>query len=173
LGSHSIGPKRCMQHAGSLPRSQELSNCPYPEPRPVSTRSILMLSTHLRLGLHSGHLFPSDNVYWVLFFPIHATCHAFLILIDLIILILLGDEYKSCISSLCNFLHPPVTLLLIGPDIHLSTLFSNTLSLCSPRVSHPCHTHSEPTSIRNRGSNFALFATFRPNVIHQPSSWSF
>jgi hypothetical protein len=42
----------------------------------------------------------------------------------------------------CSFLHPPVTPSLIGPNILLSTLFSNTLSLCSSlnvrdHVSHP------------------------------------
>jgi hypothetical protein len=34
-------------------------------------------------------------------------------------------------SSLCSFLQPPVTSSLFGPDILLSTLVSNTLSLCS------------------------------------------
>jgi hypothetical protein len=32
---------------------------------------------------------------------------------------------------LCNFLHSPVTSSLLGPNIPLRTLFSNTLSLCS------------------------------------------
>jgi hypothetical protein len=46
------------------------------------------------------------------------------------ILIILGEEYKSRRPSLCNFLHSPVTSSLFGPNILLSTLFSNTLSLC-------------------------------------------
>jgi hypothetical protein len=63
----------------------------------------------------------------------------------LIILIILGEEYKSRISSLCNFLHYPVTSSLFGPDILLSTLFLNTLSLFSSlnirdQVSHPYRT---------------------------------
>jgi hypothetical protein len=33
-------------------------------------------------------------------------------------------------SSLCSFLQPPVTSSLFGPNIPLSTLFSNTLTLC-------------------------------------------
>jgi hypothetical protein len=49
----------------------------------------------------------------------------------LIILIILGEEYKSRSSSLCSFLYSPVTSSLFGPNILLSTLFSNTLSLCS------------------------------------------
>jgi hypothetical protein len=42
------------------------------------------------------------------------------ILLDLIILIILGEEYKSCSSSLCSFLYPPVTLSLFDPNILLS-----------------------------------------------------
>jgi hypothetical protein len=42
-------------------------------------------------------------------------------------------------------LRPPVTLFILGPNILLSTLFSNTLSLCSSlnvrdQVSHPHRT---------------------------------
>jgi hypothetical protein len=42
-----------------------------------------------------------------------------------------GDEYRSLSSSLCSLLHSPVTPTLLGPNTPLSTLFSNTLSLCS------------------------------------------
>jgi hypothetical protein len=45
----------------------------------------------------------------------------------MIILIILGEEYKWRSSSLCSFLHLPVTSSLLGPNILLSTLFSNTL----------------------------------------------
>jgi len=45
-------------------------------------------------------------------------------------------------SSLCSLLHSPVSSPLLGPNILLSTLFSNTLSLCSSlnvsdQVRHP------------------------------------
>jgi len=52
---------------------------------------------------------------------------------------------QSLSSSLCTFLHSPVTWSLLGPNIHLNTLFLNTLSLSSShnvsdQVSHPYKT---------------------------------
>ena len=48
-------------------------------PHPTFWRSILMLSTHLRLGLPSGLFppgFPTKTLYTSLSSPIHATCPA-------------------------------------------------------------------------------------------------
>jgi hypothetical protein len=62
---------------------------------PFSLRSILLLSIHLRLRLHSGLFhsgFPTNILYAFLFSTIRATCHAHLILLDLIILIMFGEE---------------------------------------------------------------------------------
>ena len=80
--------------------------------------------------------------------PIHATRHAHHIPLDLITRTILGEQYRSLSSSLCNFLHFPVTSPLLGPNIPLNILFSNTLSLrsslnISDQVSHPYKTTGE------------------------------
>jgi hypothetical protein len=109
----------------------------------ISGRSILIFFTYLRLGLLTG-IFPSG-------LPANNICAFILswsarpIPFDLIFVITLGEGYKSQSSSLCNFLRPCVTLYPLGPNILLSTLFSNALRLCSSlnvrdNVSHPHRT---------------------------------
>ena len=44
---------------------------------------------------------------------------------------ILGEEYRSLSSSLCSLLHSPVTSSLLGPNILLNTMFSNTFSFLS------------------------------------------
>jgi len=63
-----------------------------------------------------------------------ATCATHLILLDFIVWIIFGKEYKTQISSMCNLLHSRATLSILGPNTFPSTLFSNILSLFDVQV---------------------------------------
>ena len=98
---------------------------PVHTPPPTFWRSILILSSHLRLGLPNGLFpwgFPTKTLYKPLSSPIRAKCPAHLILLDFITRTILGEEYKLLSSSLCSFLHSPVTSSLLGPNILLNPI---------------------------------------------------
>ena len=108
-------------------------------PHPTSWRSILISP------VVSFRQFPHQNPVHASPLPIHATCPAHLILLDFITRTILGEKYRTLSSSLCSFLHSPVSSSFLDPNILLNTLFSNTLSLrsslnVSDQVSHPYKT---------------------------------
>jgi hypothetical protein len=127
-----------MKPEGLLPHLQVPANCLYPinpvhPHRPTSCRSILILSSHLRLGLQSGHSlkFPLQNLVQTLFSLIGATCSAHLILIDLFIRIMFGEEYRSLNSSVCSCLY---SSLLNSP----SNLIYDVIQILNIRYVHLC-----------------------------------
>ena len=68
--------------------------------------------------------FPHQDPIHTLSSPIRATCPAHLILLNFITRTILGEQYKSFSSSLCNLLHSPVT----------SSLFTKRISAASRPV---------------------------------------
>ena len=82
-------------------------------------------SHFLEIGLNIILLSMPGSSYWPLSIktlyksllsPILATCPAHLILLYLIIRTVLEDEYRSLSSSLCSFLHSPVTSSPLGTN---------------------------------------------------------
>ena len=122
----------------SLLHSQELPTCPCHEPDQSSQcppPHFLKINFNItppstpgssKCLLPSG--LPTKILYLSLLFPTCTTCPAHLIILDLIIQI--SGEYTSQ-NKVFHYFVFPVTSSLVGPNISLSTLFPNTLSLCS------------------------------------------
>jgi len=75
-----------------------------------------------------------------------------LFILDLVIRIIVSEDYGSLNFSLCSFLHSPVTSSLLGSNILLSTLSSTPSAylVCSSlyandQVSHPYKTKGKIT----------------------------
>jgi len=98
---------------------------------PVHTPTSHLLKIHVNIILSSTPgspkwsltAFPTKILYITLLSPILATCPAYLLILDLFIRIRFGEEYRSLISSLCIFLHSPVTSCHLDPNKNVVTVF--------------------------------------------------
>jgi len=139
-----------MEPESSLPHLQVPATCPYSEPaqstlpQPTSWRSICILSSHRRLGFPSGLFhsgFPIKSLYTPLLSSIRATLPAHL---DFVTRTILGAEYKSLSSSLCSFLHFPVTSTLLGSNTLLAPYSQTPSAYVPPPVwVTKFHTHTK------------------------------
>jgi hypothetical protein len=113
---------------------------------PISPSSILMLSTHIRLGPPNCILpwgFRIKILYISLPSPMRVTCPAHLVLLHLIIVIIFGERNSRWNSSLCYFVHD-LNSSLLRPNILLNTLTQHPQSPRPPfltrTVGHNLHT---------------------------------
>ena len=128
-----------MEPEGSLPHSQVPSLVPIlSQLDPVHSHTSHFLKIHLNINYPSTHGSPSCSLSFrfpqqtpVYASPLPHTCYMSRPALDLINRKMLGREYRSLSSSLCSFLHSPATSSLLGSNILLNALFSNTLSLRS------------------------------------------
>jgi hypothetical protein len=83
--------------------------------------------------------------------------------------IIFGETYKLG----CNFLHAPPTFSLLGPNILLSTLLSNTLNLCSSHSVRDQVSHSYKTTGKIMFLSYTVdqkFSTFKEAECSLPCS---
>ena len=118
------------QEIPPISRNPKVHYCTHKRPPPISIlgqpNPVHIPTSHL-LEIHPNIIHPStprsphwslslrfpqqDPIHPPLSSPIRATCPAHLILLDFITRTILGEQYKSFSSSLCNLLHSPVYLL--------------------------------------------------------------
>ena len=112
-----------MEPEGSLPNSKEPATLPFVEPDQSSPYpqskfletcfNIILLSTPRSSKCFLSLRFPHHSPAYISPLPICAICPVHLILLDFIIRIILGEQYRSLSSSLCSFLHSPVISSLL------------------------------------------------------------
>jgi hypothetical protein len=91
----------------------------------ICLMSVFVIFSHLLVGLPSGFFplsFPAEIFYTFLHSPIRDTCPPplHISLLEFIILITSGEQYKLWSSSLCSFLHRHIAYTVLGSNILVS-----------------------------------------------------
>ena len=127
----------------------------------ISWRSILILSSRPHTGLPIvlfPSCFPNKTLYTPLLSTICVTFLAHHILLYFITRTIWGEQHISLGPHYVVLFHSPVTSFLLGPNILLNTLFSNTLSLLSLlKMSDPF-----PSTANINFQNLSLLNTWLP-----------
>ena len=155
LTSKLCNYSRNSPHLWNLKVPHRTHKCPPTVPilsqlHPVPTATYNFLKFHLNI------IFPSTSwspqwplslrlphqlyICTTIFSPIRATCPAYFIRLDFTTRTIVGKKYRSFSSSLCRFLHSPVTSSLLGPNTLLNTLSLRSSLNVSDHVSHPYKT---------------------------------
>jgi len=130
-----------MELKSLLPHLQVAATFHYSEtnqPSPCYPSNFLKIHLNIILLFTTGSSkwslslrFSHQKTAYTSFLPIHVTWPAHLVFYDLITRIIFGEEYRSLSSSFISFIQFNLTSSLIGTNILLNNLFSNTLSLRS------------------------------------------
>jgi len=116
-----------MEPKCSLPHSQQPNTSPYPVPA-QSIPCLSYIAGFPKWSLSSS-LSPPTPCMHVSSTSTRATCPAHLIRLDLFTRTICDEQYRSLSSSLCSFLHSPVTSCLLGPK-YFSAPCSRPPSAC-------------------------------------------
>jgi len=153
-------PKVHYRMHNNLPPVPILSqNNPVYTPRHTSWKSILILSTHLRLGLPNGLFpsgFPTEPLYTTLLSPVRATCPTHPVLLNFITRTTLCEEYKLLSSSLGSFLHS----LLPRPSWAKYSPRHPTLKHTQPKFLPQCERPSFTPIRNNRQYYISVYLNF-------------